>query len=103
MAQENGTSSAVREFGMKTRRPTRGSPMERNKRPIRRRSCFGSTSSSGPVLEDGQGSFDKNYMTEAVNDHNEAVRLYQQESESGKIASSLKALAASIHPTCRSI
>jgi hypothetical protein len=36
-------------------------------------------------------------MAEAVADHDEAVRLYQQESQSGKIAS-LKSLAASLLP-----
>ena len=34
-----------------------------------------------------KSSFDKNYMAETVNDHNEAVRLFQHEAEAGKVAS----------------
>jgi putative membrane protein len=46
----------------------------------------------------GGSSFDKNYMAEMVNDHGLAVHLFQQESESGRVAS-LKHLAASMLPT----
>jgi len=46
----------------------------------------------------GGSSFDKNYMAEMVNDHGEAVHLFQQESEGGRVAS-LKHLAASMLPT----
>ncbi len=46
----------------------------------------------------GRSSFDKNYMAEMVNDHGEAVHLFQQESESGRVAS-LKQLASSLLPT----
>jgi putative membrane protein len=45
----------------------------------------------------GGSSFDKKYMAEAVNDHSLAVSLYRQESESGRVAS-LKQLAASMLP-----
>lgn len=49
-------------------------------------------------LSRGKGSFDKNYMAEMVNDHNEAVRLAQQEAQEGRIAS-VKQLASKILPT----
>lgn len=45
----------------------------------------------------GKGSFDKNYMAEVVKQHDEQVRLFQQESESGKVAS-LKQLASKMLP-----
>jgi putative membrane protein len=48
-------------------------------------------------LSMGGSSFDKNYMAEVVNDHNEAVRLYQQEAEHGRVAS-LKELASRMMP-----
>jgi putative membrane protein len=47
-----------------------------------------------------RSAFDKAYTEQAVSDHNEAVRLYQQESESGKIAS-LKQLAGSMLPAAQ--
>jgi putative membrane protein len=43
-------------------------------------------------------SFDKKYMAEMVNDHGQAVRLFQQESKDGRVAS-LKQLASSLLPT----
>jgi putative membrane protein len=46
----------------------------------------------------GRSSFDKNYIAEMVNDHGEAVHLFQQESESGRVAS-LKQLASTMLPT----
>jgi putative membrane protein len=49
-------------------------------------------------LRMGRGSFDKKYMAEMVADHNDAVRLYQQQAERGRIAS-LKELAAKTLPT----
>jgi putative membrane protein len=45
----------------------------------------------------GRGSFDKNYMAEMVKRHSEAVRLFQQESEAGRVQS-LKQLASSMLP-----
>jgi len=45
----------------------------------------------------GKGSFDKNYMAEMVRQHNEQVRLFRQESESGKVKS-LKELASKMLP-----
>jgi putative membrane protein len=46
----------------------------------------------------GRGSFDKKYMAEMVNEHGETVRLYQQESKHGRVAS-LKQLASTMLPT----
>lgn len=45
----------------------------------------------------GRSSFDKRYMAEILNDHNEAVRLFQHEARSGQVAS-LKALASRMLP-----
>lgn len=49
-------------------------------------------------LGTGRSSFDKNYMTAMVEYDREAVRLFQQEAESGRIAS-LKELASRMLPT----
>jgi putative membrane protein len=46
----------------------------------------------------GGSSFDKKYMTEMVNEQSEAVRIYQQEAERGRVAS-LKELASKMLPT----
>ena len=48
----------------------------------------------------GKSSFDKAYTEQVVSDHNEAVRLYQDEAESGRIAS-LKQLASSMLPAAQ--
>jgi putative membrane protein len=45
-----------------------------------------------------KGSFDKNYMAEMVSDHSASVHLFQDESESGRVAS-LKELATKMLPT----
>jgi putative membrane protein len=47
-----------------------------------------------------KSAFDKAYTEQAVSDHNEAVRLYQDEAESGRIAS-LKQLAANMLPAAQ--
>jgi putative membrane protein len=46
----------------------------------------------------GRSSFDKNYMAEMANEHGEAVHLFQQEAEAGRVAS-LKQLATKMLPT----
>ena len=48
-------------------------------------------------LRMGRGSFDKKYMAQAAADHNDAVKLFQHESERGKVAS-LKQLATNLLP-----
>src|SRR5262249_23318597 len=102
MAQDMGSSSAVREFGK--RMVDEYAQTNKKLAEAAKQAAYPS-----PILlrqhkqvvdrfsKMGKGSFDKNYMAEAVSDHDEAVRLYQQESESGKIAS-LKALAGSLLP-----
>ena len=45
----------------------------------------------------GRSSFDKAYMEEVVKHHSEAVRLFREESESGRVAS-LKQFASSMLP-----
>jgi putative membrane protein len=47
-----------------------------------------------------KSGFDKAYAEQVVSDHNEAVRLYQDEAEGGRIAS-LKQLAASMLPAAQ--
>jgi putative membrane protein len=46
----------------------------------------------------GGSSFDKDYMAEMVNEHGDAVRLFQEEAKDGRVAS-LKQLASSMLPT----
>jgi putative membrane protein len=46
----------------------------------------------------GRSSFDKKYMAEMVSDHSDAVRLFREESEGGRVAS-LKQLASRMLPT----
>lgn len=45
----------------------------------------------------GRSSFDKSYMAELVKQHEEAVRLFREESESGRVLS-LKQLASRMLP-----
>jgi putative membrane protein len=45
----------------------------------------------------GRSSFDKAYMEEVVKDHNEAVQLFREESEGGRVVS-LKQLASRMLP-----
>jgi putative membrane protein len=49
------------------------------------------------ISRTGRSSFDKTYMSEMVKEHGDAVRLFQQEAESGRVAS-LKELAARMLP-----
>lgn len=46
----------------------------------------------------GRGSFDKKYMAEMLTEHGDAVQLFQQESQAGRVAS-LKQLASEMLPT----
>ena len=46
----------------------------------------------------GRGSFDRNYMAEMVRYHGEAVRLFREETETGRIAS-LKQTASRMLPS----
>lgn len=50
------------------------------------------------LVSTGRSSFDKKYMAEMVSEHREAARLYQQQSEHGRVTS-LKDLASRLLPT----
>jgi putative membrane protein len=103
LAQQKGSSPAVREYG---------------KRMVAEYSKANQALAAGakqaaypaPVVlrqhqqiferfqKTGRGSFDKKYMAEMVNEHGQTVRLYQQESEHGRVTS-LKQLASTMLPT----
>ena len=105
LAQKKGSAAAVRDFG--ERMVTDYSKAKDELASGAKQAAF-----PGPVLlrqhqqtferfaSMGGSSFDKNYMAEAVSDHKEAVRLFQQESQDGRIAS-LKQLATSMLPTVK--
>jgi putative membrane protein len=103
LAEEKGSSSVVRDFGKR---------MVADYTKANEEFAAGAKQAAYPapvmlrqhqqVLErfvrTGRSSFDKNYMAEMVNDHGEAVHLFQQESEAGRVAS-LKQLASRMLPT----
>ena len=105
LAQENGSSSAVRDFGKR---------MVADYSKTSEQLSAGAKQAAYPAsvllrqhkqLVDrfskmSKSSFDKNYMAETVNDHNEAVRLFEHEAETGRVAS-LKQLATSLLPTVK--
>jgi putative membrane protein len=105
LAQENGTSSAVRDFGKRmvadysktSEELAAGAKQAAYPSPVLLRQHKQLVDRFSHM---GRSSFDKNYMTEAVNDHNEAVRLFQHEAETGRVAS-LKQLATSMLPTVK--
>ena len=102
IAEQKGSSAAVREFGK--RMVADYSKVTEDLTAAARQAAY-----PAPLilrqqkqivdrfLGMGRGSFDKNYMAEMVNDQNELVRLFQRESESGRVAS-LKQLASKILP-----
>ena len=103
LAAENGSSSAVKDFGKR---------MVEEYAQANKDLAAGAKQAAYPApvmlrrhqeivnrfLGMGRSSFDKNYMAEMVNQHNEAVRLFQQEAERGRVAS-LKELASRMLPT----
>jgi len=103
LAEEKGSSSVVRDFGKR---------MQADYAKANEELATGAKQSAYPapvllrqhqqVVERFKGmsrsSFDKKYMAEMVDDHGEAVRLFQQESEGGRVAS-LKQLASRMLPT----
>jgi putative membrane protein len=103
LAEDKGSSPAVREFGK--RMVADYSKANEELATAAKRAAY-----PAPVMlrqhqqlydrfvRMGGSSFDKKYMAEAVNDHGLAVSLYRQESESGRVAS-LKQLASSMLPT----
>ena len=103
LAEDKGSSPAVREFGK--RMVADYSKVNEELAAAAKQAAY-----PAPVMlrqhqqlydrfvRMGGSSFDKKYMAEAVNDHGLAVNLYRQESESGRVAS-LKQLASSMLPT----
>ena len=102
LAEKKGTSAAVVEFGK--RMVTDYSKANEELKAAAKQAGF-----PAPVLlrQDqqifdrfngmGRSSFDKNYMAEMVKQHSEEVRLFQQESEGGRVQS-LKQLASRMLP-----
>jgi putative membrane protein len=103
MAQEKGSSSVVRDFGKR---------MVADYSKANEELAAGAKQAAYPApimlrqhkqvlerfLSTGRSSFDKKYIAEMVSDHGDAVHLFQQESESGRVAS-LKDLASRMLPT----
>jgi putative membrane protein len=103
MAQEKGSTPAVRDFGK--RMVADYSKVNEELAAAAKQAAY-----PAPVLlrqhqqvlqrflSTGGSSFDKKYMAEMVNDHGDAARLYEQESKAGRVAS-LKALASKLLPS----
>ena len=103
LAEEKGSSASVRDFGKR---------MVADYTKANEELAAGAKQAAypAPVLlrEDrqvydrlagtGRASFDQKYMAETVAQYGAAVRLFQQESDKGRVAS-LKQLAASLLPT----
>ncbi len=103
LAQEKGSSPSVRDFGKR---------MVADYTKVNEELATGAKQAAypAPVLlrEDrqvydrlagtGRSSFDQKYMAQMVTQYADAVRLYQQESDKGRVAS-LKQLATSMLPT----
>jgi putative membrane protein len=103
LAEEKGSSPSVRDFGKR---------MVADYTKANEELAAGAKQAAypAPVLlrEDrqvydrlagtGRGSFDQKYMAEMVAQYGDAVRLFQQESDKGRVAS-LKQLATSMLPT----
>lgn len=102
LAEKKGTSTSVVEFGK--RMVTDYSKVNEELKAAAKQAAF-----PAPALlrQDQQifdrfnamsrSSFDKNYMAEMVRQHNEEVRLFQQESAGGRVQS-LKQLASRMLP-----
>jgi putative membrane protein len=103
LAQEKGSSPSVRDFGKR---------MVADYTKANEELAAGAKQAAypAPVLlrEDrqvydrlsgtGRGSFDQKYMAQMVTAYTDAVRLYRQEADKGRVAS-LKQLATSMLPT----
>ena len=102
LAEEEGSSSAVVEFGR--RMVTDYTKANQELAAAAKQAAF-----PAPVLmrqhqqlfdqfqRTGRSSFDKAYMTEMVKQHSEEVRLFEAESKGGRVQS-LKQLAAKMLP-----
>jgi putative membrane protein len=103
LAQQKGSSPAVQEYGKRmvaeyskaNEELAAGAKQAAYPAPIMLRQ-------HQQILErfvrTGRSSFDRKYMAEMVTEHGEAARLFQQESERGRVAS-LKELASRLLPT----
>ena len=103
LAQQKGSSPAVKEFGQ--RMIAEYSKLNPELAAASKQAAYPS-----PVIlrqhqkildqfvSTGKSSFDKKYMAEMVSEHADAARLYQQQSEHGRVTS-LKELASTLLPT----
>jgi putative membrane protein len=103
LAEEKGTSPAVRDFGKR---------MVADYSTANEEIAAAAKGSAYPApvilrqhaqlyerfVRMGKGSFDKKYMAQMVSDHGDAARLFQAEAEGGRVIS-LKALAGKLLPT----
>jgi putative membrane protein len=103
LAEEKGSSSVVRDFGKR---------MQADYAKASEELATGAKQSAYPApvllrqhqqlvdrfVGTSRSSFDKKYMAEMLKQHGEAVRLFQQESEGGRVAL-LKQLASRMLPT----
>ena len=103
LAEEKGSSAVVRDFGKR---------MQADYAKATEELAAGAKQSAYPApimirqhqqiverfVGASRSSFDKKYMAEMVKQHGETVRLFQQESQGGRVAS-LKQLASSMLPT----
>jgi putative membrane protein len=103
LAQQKGTSPSVREFGQKM--VAEYSKLNEELAAAAKQAAYpkpvilrDDQKTLDLFLSTGKGSFDKKYMAEMVSEHGEAARLYQQESERGRVTS-LKELASRLLPT----
>jgi len=102
VAAEKGSSASVREFGKRmvadytkaNEALAAGAKQAAYPAPVllrQHRQIF------DRIAGAGRDSFDKKYMAEMVAEHGDAVRLFQQEADKGRVAS-LKQLAANMLP-----
>ena len=103
LAQEKGSSPSVKDFGQR---------MVADYTKANEQLAAGAKQAAYPapvimrqhkqvyerLASTGRGSFDKKYMEEMVAEYGQAVRLYQEEAERGRVAS-LKQLATGMLPT----
>ena len=103
LAEEKGSSPVVKDFGKR---------MQADYAKASEELATGAKQSAYPALVmlrqhqqvverfvgASRSSFDKKYMAEMLKQHGEAVRVFQQESEGGRVAS-LKQLASRLLPT----
>jgi len=103
VAQQKGSSASVRDFGKRmvadytkaNEQLAAGAKQAAYPAPVLLRA---DRQVYDRLASTGRNSFDQKYMAEMVTQYGNAVRLYQQESDGGRIAS-LKQLAATMLPT----